>query len=338
MKPDHKILQYPRTIYNENEILNIYKKYFPLIINEYQSIVRKTYCNPREYKKIVQKKAKIFDTVLDKTIKQFQSCPKNLENLVRIGVLHHKNYAFNFWLISYAMGEGPLVMHYLKLVEKILKNLYSDNNAEYEKTRQAFLKTDFQIFYHKILITSLDLIDLLKKIPSINKKLQTAKNLSYKERIPVYNQIVRQINRSKNTHPKISKIFSRHKNNKTPIYNLLNQGIDYYQENILLANQLKQTKRIINHTLRLAEKKLSLKESKKLKNLYFLIREMIIAKDFTFGRRDIKLFKFWHQLTAKIYRLAKKELNFYLNDENRSFLLLPWKLEKFLPKKLFKAE
>ncbi len=136
------------------------------------------------------------------------------------------------------------------------------------------------------------MIDLLNKMDSIKKLLDAVKKLSAEKRILIYNKIISKLRQSKETDSWVLHILERHNKNTTPIYNMFNQGIDYYEENLDLKFQLKETSKRIKQTFKFAKKKLNNKDFNQLKNAYNLIKEMIIAKDFVFGRKDIKLFYF----------------------------------------------
>ncbi|MFH1188208.1 MAG: hypothetical protein V1688_05150 [bacterium] len=325
------LFTYPKTIYNEQELLDVYRIKFPQIVRQYEILVKKTYCNPATYKKIVKEKSKKFDSQFRNIIAEYRNSSGSFSDLIKISFTLHKNYAFNFWLISYALGEGPIVLHYVKLLESILKKMYPDNNEKFLMVKAAFLKTDFEIFYHKILMDAVKMINLLNKQDSIKKLLDTTKKLSIKKRIPIYNKIISELKQSKGTNTWILHIFERHNKNTTPIYNMFNQGIDYYKENLDLKFQLKETSKIIKQTFKFAENKLNKKDYSQLKNLYGLIREMIIAKDFVFGRKDIKLFYFWKNLNQKLLNALQKKSGKKVSiDINRGFLVMPWTLEKFI--------
>ena len=79
-----------------------------------------------------------------------------------------------------------------------------------------------------------------------------------------------------------------------------NQGLDYYQENLELKQDLAQVRKTVKTALKYAQTKLPKNESTKLSNLYFLIKEMLKAKDSVFGRKDLVLFPFWNSLTENI--------------------------------------
>ncbi|MDP2638636.1 MAG: hypothetical protein Q8P06_00475 [Candidatus Azambacteria bacterium] len=319
------LFTYPKAIYNEQELLGVYRIKFPQIVRQYEVLAKKTYCNPAIYKKIVKEKSKKFDTQLRKIIREYEGSRGNFSDLIKISIALHKNYAFNFWLISYVIGEGPIVLHYVNLLENILKKLYSDNDEKFLAVKAAFLKTDFEIFYHKILMDSIKMIDFLNKQNSIKKLLGAAKKLPTERRIPIYNKIISELKRSKETNPWVLHILEWHNKNTAPIYNMFNQGIDYYKENLELKSQLEETSEIIKQTFRFAKKKLNKKDFDQLKKLYNLIREMIIAKDFIFGRKDIKLFYFWKTLNQKLIDALQKEFGKKISlDINRGFLVMPW--------------
>ena len=325
------LFTYPKAIYNEQELLGVYKREFPQIVRQYEILAKRTYCNPTVYKKIVKEKSKKFDANLEKIMREYKNSRGNFSDLIKISSALHKNYAFNFWLISYALGEGPIVLHYVKLLESILKKLYPDNNEKFLTVKATLLKTDFEIFYHKILMDAVRMIDLLNKKDPIKKLLDIAKKLPIKKRISIYSKIISELKRSKKTDPWILHIFEWHSKNATPIYNMFNQGIDYYKENLDLKFQLKETSKIIKQTFRFAKKKLNGRDFDQLKKLYNLIREMIIAKDFVFGRKDIKLFYFWKTLNQKIINVLQKNFGKKISlDITRGFLLMPWTLEKFI--------
>jgi hypothetical protein len=88
-----KIFQFPKRIFNEGEVLNIYKKQFPEIIKEYEKIVKITYFNPKKYKEIVLAKSKEFDKNFDLLLKEYQFMKKDLESLIDFDIKMHKNYA-----------------------------------------------------------------------------------------------------------------------------------------------------------------------------------------------------------------------------------------------------
>jgi len=325
------LFTYPKIIYNEQELLGIYKAKFPKIVREYEILVNKTYCNPAAYRKIIKEKSKSFDSQFRKIIKEYENSDKNFSNLIKISIALHKNYAFNFWLISYALGEGPIVLHYVKLLEDILKKLYSNDSEKFLTVKAAFLKTDFEIFYHKILMDSLRMIDSLNKMDSIKKLLDAVKKLSAEKRILIYNKIISKLRQLKETDSWVLHILERHNKNTTPIYNMFNQGIDYYEENLDLKFQLKETSKTIKQTFNFAKKKLNKKDFGQLEKLYGLIREMIIAKDFVFGRKDIKLFYFWKTLNQKLVSILQKKSGKKVSiDINRGFLVMPWTLNQFI--------
>ncbi len=328
------VFKYPRKIYNEGEVLGVYKKVFPGIVQEYEEVIGKTYCNPNEYRKLVDKKAKEFDILLDGVIKSFQTSPHTLENLIQIDKALHRNYAFNFWLLSYAMGEGPLAFHYVEQIEKLLKKVYPNEEGKYASARNAFIQTDFEIFYHKILVESIKLKDFLNKNPFFAGKLKEAKKLSPKKREVVYDQIISILKKSKQTNAKTSHLLERHWNNKAPLYNLFNQGLDFYQENMLQKRKLEQISRTVRQTLILAKERLGIQKGKKLEDLYLSVKEIIRARDFVFGRKDPKLFKFWNPLTEEIVKLSKKKYGICLDEKEKKFLATPWFLGKHLPRNL----
>ena len=70
----------------------------------------------------------------------------------------------------------------------------------------------------------------------------------------------------------------------------------------------------------------------RLSDLYLLIKEMLRAKDETFGRKDLELFDFWDKLTYQIISLAEDEAKIKMEfNKERSNLLIPWVLESKLP-------
>ncbi len=336
----NKIFKYPKVIYNEQELLDVYKKKFPKIIKEYEIFVKKTYCNPVAYKKIIKEKSKKFDIQFTKIVKGSKNSKDDFYSLLKTSINLHKNYAFNFWLISYATGEGNWAIYYVDLMESILKKLYINDEDSFLLARKSFLKTDFEIFYHKILIDSVKLIDLLKE-NSLKKILDSAKKVSPEKRILIYDNLISETKKLKKINPWVLSIFERHKNNRVPIYNLFNQGIDYYEENLNLRTELDNTSKIIKQTLRFAKKKLSSKDFNLLKNSYFLVKEIITTRDFIFGRKDKKLFHFWGDLNHKILNTFQKEFGkdiSFLDLGDRNFLIIPWVLEKYLPKKFLKQQ
>ncbi|MDP3994488.1 MAG: hypothetical protein Q8P91_01500, partial [bacterium] len=284
------IFQYPSFLYSEGEVLDIYKRKFPKIVQEYQDLVEKTYLNPQAFKKEVEERVLVFDRLFSDLAKRFENEEHSLSNLLKLDFELHRNYAFHFWLISYAIHEGPLVDHYLKILAEILKKLYP-KEEDFRRIKEAFLRTDYDIFYHKILVDSVSIADLLKEIGGVQDDLSEAKNLKPEERIGIYNGIIEKIeNLDKEPAKKLLKMWERHLKSKnlTPIYNMLNQGLDYYQENLEQKKSLGEVGKIVQKTLLLAKEKLPKNEAEELENLYLLTREMLEAKDYTLGRRDIK--------------------------------------------------
>lgn len=332
MKPN--FFQYPKKMYNEWEVLEIYKEKFPEIVEEYESIARNTYCNPSEYKQLVEKKAEKFDENMKTLTREFESKELNLTNLLKISFDLHYNYAMNFWIISYAFNEGPLSEHYIELIGELLKKIYK-NETSFINAREDFIKTDYPTFYHKILLDSVELTDLLNKIPSIQGDLNNARELSPVLRNEVYNKIIDNLKNSGLEESKrILKKWDKHlrKENLFPIYNLLNQSIDNYEKNKLLDKELKDTDFRINETFILAKKSLNKEDYGKLEGAYLLIKEMLRAKDDIFGRKDLELFAFWNKLTYKIISLAENEAKIKIEfNKERSNLIIPWILEDKLP-------
>ena len=52
MSSKSQILKYPKEIFNEGIVLDIYKREFPGIVREYEKVVKYTYLNPLKYKEV----------------------------------------------------------------------------------------------------------------------------------------------------------------------------------------------------------------------------------------------------------------------------------------------
>lgn len=335
---------YPKKLYNEGELLDIYKSKFPRVVAEYEKVARKTYCNPKAFREETLKRVVFFDRDLDKLIKRYSSQEKNLKDLIKIGISMHQNYAFNFWLISYAMIESPLSQHYVELLEELLHKLYP-KEKEFEKIRDVFIRTDFDIFYHKIMADSVYVAKKLSKISEIWKKLERCKKLSREKREQIFEEIVADLRKLKSESRFAKDAMgvlafyirqAKHIGNPALVYNIFHQAIDSFEENKKAVEELNKVGRQIKDTLKLAEEKLQKREVKKLRNLYLIIKEMLRAKDSTFGRRDPKMIGFWVPLTKKIIDLAEKELKIKTPPSEKSFLLIPWTLEDKLPQRFKK--
>lgn len=282
----------------------------------------------------MQEKSEKFDKNLKILIEEFNVINPNLNDLLKISFNLHYNYAINFWIISYAFNEGPIVSYYLGLIEELLKKVY-DNETEAINAKENFIRTDYATFYHKILVDSVELRELLNTLPSIQRDLRKAKELNPESRPETYNKIIFMIKEANTKESeRILHKWNKHlkKNNLFPVYNLLNQSIDNYEINKLLDKELKEVDLKVNETLVLAKRKLQENDFKKLSDLYLLIKEMLEAKDETFGRKDLELFDFWNKLTDQITSLAEDEAKIKMTfDKERSNLLIPWILEDKLP-------
>ena len=324
-----KIFQFPKRIFNEGEVLNIYKKQFPEIIKEYEKIVKITYFNPKKYKEIVLAKSKEFDKNFNLLLKEYQFMKKDLESLIDFDIKMHKNYALNFWLISYAINEGPVAMYYSKEIERILKKLFL-RKEERIQMRDLLLKTDYEIFYHKIIRTSIELFEFLSKFSEFKKLLEMAKKKKSKERI--WDRIFSELKKESNIPLK-----QFHKNwqwvlnleNKNIFYTIMDEAIENYEENLKIVEELEKDKRKIKKLLNLAQRKLPLKEAQRLKNSYLLIKYMLWAKDSEFGKKDLKLLPFWSSLTKEIISKFEEKYKVKIPPEKSSFLSIPWFLEKY---------
>ena len=326
---DSKIFQYPKEIFNEGIVLNIYRKQFPEIVKEYERIVRNTYLNPSKYKEEVLKKSKEFDKNFGVLFRKYKLIKKDLESLIKFDIEMHRNYAFNFWLISYAINDGPVAFYYAGEIKKLIRKLFP-NKQQALLISNLFLRTDYEIFYHKIIRTSVEMFDFLSKSAELKELLETAKK--GKNRIKIWNKILN-ILRKKRENKKFLERF--HKKwqwilsleDKTMFYTIMNEAIDNYDENVKKVKELKEIRNTIQEVLGLAKKKLSQNESQKLKNLYFLIRYMLWAKDSVFGKKDLKLLPFWFSLTKKIISKFEKKYEVKVSPQDSSFLLIPWSLK-----------
>jgi hypothetical protein len=324
-----KIFQFPKRIFNEDEVLNIYKKQFPEIVKEYENVVKSTYFNPEKYKEIVFVKSKEFDRNFNHLLKEYQFIKKDLENLIEFDIKMHKNYALNFWLISYAINEGPVAMYYSKEIERILKKLFP-RKEERIQMRDLLLKTDYEIFYYKIIRTSVELFEFLSKFSKFKKLFEAAKKKKSRKR--VWNRIFSELKKESNIPLK-----QFHKNwqwvlnleNKNIFYTIMDEAIENYEENLKIVEKLKEDKRKIKELLNLARRRLPLKEALRLKNSYLLIKYMLWAKDSEFGKKDLKLLPFWSSLTKEIISKFEEKHKVKIPPEKSSFLWIPWVLENY---------
>jgi two-component sensor histidine kinase len=332
IKPE--IYEYPSEIYNEWEVLEIYRIQFPEIVQEYESVVRKTFLNPKGYSKIVQEKSEIFDSELKKIIETYNEKKLSFEELIELSKQLHYTYAFNFWIISYAYNEGPIINVYTNLIENLLKKIYFNQN-DVLKAKELFLRTDYIIFYHKILLDSIVIADMLNQIHEVSLDLQKARMHFMQPKNVIFDEILLKLkNSEEDLAKKLLKKLDRHlkKNNLAPIYNLFNQAIDYYEKNKILDLELKDIGLRVNLILNLAKEQLSEEDYNTLVNLYFLIKEMLKAKDETYGRKDPELFAFWNMLVDEIILLAEEKFKIKV-DKERSNLLIPWILYDYFERK-----
>ncbi len=331
MSSKSQILKYPKEIFNEGIVLNIYKKEFPGIVREYERVVKYTYLNPLRYKEVVLKKSKIFDKNFNALLKKYSALKKDLETLIKFDIEMHKNYAFNFWLISYAINEGPLAFYYTQEVERLLKKLFS-NEEKVLETKAIFLRTDYEVFYHKIIKTSVEMFDFLNRFPAMRRLFKKAKNK--KDRRKVWDQIIEILEKKHTTKRFLEKFYKEWQwvfnlEDRTIFYTIMNEAVDNYEEDVKKIRELREVKKTIQKVLRLADEKLGGKEAKKLKRLYLLIKYMLWAKDSVFGKKDLKLLPFWFSLTKEIVRKFEKTYNCEIEEQDSSFLLIPWSLRKY---------
>jgi hypothetical protein len=330
-----KIFQFPKRIFNEDEVLNIYKKQFPEIIKEYEKVVKSTYFNPKEYKEIVLVKSKEFDRNFNCLLREYEFMKKDLESLIDFDIKMHKNYALNFWLISYAVNEGPVATYYSKEIERILKKLFP-RKRERIQMKDLLLKTDYEIFYHKLIRTSVELFEFLGKFSEFRKLLEMAKKKKSRERIwdRVFSKL-KEVNKCFLEQFRKNWQWVLNLENKNIFYTIMDEAVENYEENLKIVEKLKKDKRKIRKLLNLAYRKLPSNEAKRLKNSYLLIKYMLWAKDSEFGKKDLKLIPFWSSLTKEIISKFEKKYKVKIPPEKSSFLLIPWTLENYKKARIF---
>ncbi len=317
-----KIFNYPKEIFNEGEVLTVYKEKFPEIVAEYEKIVKGTYLKPAKYKEIVLKKSEEFDKGFSKMFIKYRYIKKDLESLIEFDIEMHRNYAFNFWLISYAIGDGHLAIHYVQEIENLLKKIYKEKE-QFQKIRDIFIRTDYEIFYHKIIRTSVEICNFLNQFPKTKRLLQTAKNKKKRKNAwdIAFNFLKKQVGSKKWQ-------WVLNLKDKTMFYMIMNETVDNYEANEKKAPELKEIKSIVQKTIKLAREKIGAKEAKKLENLYLLIKYMLWAKDSVFGKKDLKLLPFWQKLTNGIIRKWEEKYKVKISSGDSSFLSIPWFLNK----------
>lgn len=327
---DSKIFQFPKEIFNEGIVLNIYKKQFPEIVKEYKRIVKYTYLNPSKYKEKVLKKSKEFDKNFEALLKKYKFIKKDLESLIKFDIEMHKNYAFNFWLISYAMNDGPIAFHYTEEIKKLIRKLFPDKERALA-INIFFLRTDYEIFYHKIIKNSVEIRDFLIKFPKIKELFNTVKKR--KSRTKIWNKIIKILEKDKNSKKVLKKFYKKWQwvlnlEDKTIFYTIMNEAIDNYEANIKKVQELNDVRKKISEALQLSDKKLSKFEAKKLRSLYLLIKHMLWAKDLVFGKKDLELLPFWFKLTKDIIKKWEAKHKIKISPGDSSFLAVPWILNK----------
>jgi len=327
---DSKIFQYPKEIFNEGVVLNIYKKQFPEILKEYKRIVKYTYLNPSKYKEKVLKKSKEFDKNFEALFQKYKFIKKDLENLIKFDIEMHKNYAFNFWLISYAMNDGPIAFYYIEEIKKLIRKLFPDKK-EALVINNFFLRTDYEIFYHKIIRTSVEMFNFLSRFPELKELLEIAKKK--RNRRKVWDTILNTLKKKEGNKKFLKQLYEKWRwilnlENKTIFYTIMNEAIDNYEENVKKVKELEETRKTIEEVLKVANKKLSQKEAENLKKLYLLIKYMLWAKDSVFGKKDLKLLPFWFKLTKDIVRKWEEKYKVKISLEDSSFLVVPWPFNK----------
>lgn len=319
-------LSFPKEIYSEGQLLPIYRSKFPWIVKDYQKLATAIYRNPSCYEEVAQTRATALRETVNKLSARFRAHKSELEELLKICLELQRAYAHTNWLICYALNEGPMSDYYIARLKELVGKLYLDKE-EQAQVVSILLRTDYQIFYQKILADSVSIRDLIRKSPDLEPLAFQIKDSKKKDRPKLYGQLLKQIESRHEDIQRILKLYyenaKMHKSNK-PLYNLLDEAIFNYQQNLAQLRKSIQVKRQIREILKNAEEK----RIAELKEVYTLLRSMIKASDSTFGRVHLKLYPFWRELINRIVYLAEKRLRRKLSPEEGSWDYLPWSLQQ----------
>lgn len=355
MKPN---LEFPASIPNDIEGYMVYfPKKFPLLLEQYEKLVAKYWDKPKELDEYCKGLIDELWTGYGRIKKDFQKTPKEkrtLKFLINIDERLQKLNCYRFWIVNYALCEGPLNNYFIEELQKYVHELVENEDEdteteEREKLLRLLLKGDYKDLYVINALGGLHIYKSLKECTATQELCAELENkigsVEDKELYKIVDKILEKTSREKNN-SQLEKFF-RHmkepldcssvKGDLSVVYVTIIQAIEFNNKNVLLQKEYRNIKNTLKEVFRRAEDKLSKEDFKKFILAYTMLMKFKKFKD-DFGEIDSDWLPLW--LSQLI-----PELREHINDKSTNligqgsvFYHFAWLLPPYLLKQVFKPD
>lgn len=347
-KPD---LNFPTSLPNDIEDYRIFfRRKFPEVIRIYQGIAEKYWDKPEELDGFCQKLVKELWQGYNQIKSDFHSIDKDkrtTEFLLNIDQRLQKLYCFRFWIINYALCEGPIHKFYTDMISRFAEILGEDENPEIEnknieKIERILLRGDYKDLY---LINALNGIEVYRSLKGLNKIKDIVNELekevndgNEKNAYELIDKIILFLKNEDKTDPKIKKIFedlkealgcSIVKGDNSVVYVTIIGAIEFYEKNIELEIEYKNIKEEIKRIFNAAENKINKQEFDELKSAYEMLLKLKKFKD-DFGSIDSEILPLWMvELQPELEEKIKAPKRSCTGGPGSTFYSFPWHMDNY---------
>ena len=314
MKMKSPNLKFPKTLPNDIEdYLIFFKKKFPKIIEEYEGLVKKYWNDSSGLDNYCKHLVRELWEGFEKIKREFNSHDYNsrdIDFLIKIDQKLQKLNCFRFWIINYALCEGPIHEFHAQVVSEISETLSKDEDLENqieekERIERILLKGDYKDLY---LINSLKGIEVYEDLSKSNLMKPLFNNLKRKildkkekEAYKIIDEIIDISMNKEYDNPELKRFVenikvplkdSEIKGDHSVVYVVIIGAIEFYEKNLQLEEQFKNIKTELKLIFEMAEKKLDKERYKQLILSYKMLIKLKKFKD-DFGAIDPEWLPFW---------------------------------------------
>jgi len=349
-------LKFPKTLPNDiEEYLIFFTKKFPKLVEDYEKLVNQYWNDPEGLDKYCQNLVRELWFGWKEIKQDYHKTKKENrtpEFLLNIDLRMQKLNCFKFWIINYALCEGPVHEYYSDLISSLVEKFMKDEDheteiIERETTERLLLRGDYQDLYLKNALKGIEIYEDLKnfeKIDVLFKELE--KTVFEKEDRKAYKLIDRimQICLEEKTSPKLERFLkkirgplraSKIKNDLSYVYVIIISSIEFRKENLELRKELSAIKQKLEKTFDKAKKILSSEEFKQLRLAYEMLYKFKKFKD-DFGAIDCEWLPFWFkELLPELESKINAPKGSCALGQGSIFYAFPWYFEKNLLEKVF---
>ena len=349
---DKEMFSFPRSLPNDVEGFAIfYPKKFPAVIPLFESLAKKYFKKPDEFKKFIYDEQKELFAGFAKIEKEYNAKKeKTMDFVVRTDERLHKLFCFKFWIVNYGFCDGPVHDYYVEQLRH-----YAEKVAEWEHIEEKekavlalerdLLQGDYADLYLQITFGGIHVYHALnksKKLSSLVEKFKKTlkmhdNNMMYASvedrlKIILYDKSkeIQEIHKLLEIPISVAKV----KGTNFALYQAIIHSFEFYEKNVELKKRYDDTVARIHHTFDVAKKVLSKEQFEDMSVCYRMCNLFKEAKD-VFGELDSDIIPLWFKMLGKLSDDLKIPPDIVIIGHAAMFYLHVWYLPPELKARVF---